>query len=214
MDGTLIDSTNAVVRHWQRFVNHAYSSASNVNEILTTVHRIGNEYGIDPNAILATSHGRRSIDVFQQIDPARATWDCVSSRPSFHQGFTLTHVSRRPRARETGTAPVRGPGGRDSRRAAIPNEPGELKCQMGNRHIRHEAASRRVAEGSSPCRAKTTGHRGGCGKGKAGSGMLSNGPREAGRRTINALSGLGRCSRGHSCRQGGWLQGPGARYDA
>ena len=47
------------------------------------MHRIGNEYGIDPNVILATSHGRRSIDVFQQIDPARATWDCVSSRLPF-----------------------------------------------------------------------------------------------------------------------------------
>ena len=33
MDGTLIDSTNAVVRHWQRFVNHAWRSTSNVKDI-------------------------------------------------------------------------------------------------------------------------------------------------------------------------------------
>ena len=52
LDGTLIDSTAAVVRHW------------------TT---IGNSLGIDPSAILATSHGRRTIDVLCSIDPSRAT---------------------------------------------------------------------------------------------------------------------------------------------
>ncbi|KEF62079.1 glycerol 3-phosphatase 1 [Exophiala aquamarina CBS 119918] len=56
MDGTLIDSTNAIVKHWER---------------------IGQTYGIDPKVILATSHGRRSIDVFQTIDPANANWDFV-----------------------------------------------------------------------------------------------------------------------------------------
>jgi hypothetical protein len=181
--------------------------------MLTTIHRIGNEYGIDPNVILATSHGRRSIDVFQQIDPARATWDCVPSHPSFSWDSTLTHISRRPRARETSTASVWGPGRRDSRRAAIPNELGELKCPVGDRHIRYEAASRRVAESSSPCRAETTGYCRGCGTGKARSGMLSNWPREAGRQVISAVPGLGRRSCRHSCRQGGWLQGSGARYN-
>ena len=128
--------------------------------------------------------------------------------------LTLTYVSRRPRTRETGTAPVRRPGRRDSRRAAIPNEPGEFKCQMGGRHIRHKAASRRVAQGSSPCRTKTIGHRRGCGKGKAGSRMLPNGPREVGHQVTNALPGLRRRSCRNSCRQSGRLQGPGARYDA
>jgi len=56
MDGTLIDSTNAIVKHWER---------------------IGALYNIDPRTILATSHGRRSIDVFQTIDPSKATWDYV-----------------------------------------------------------------------------------------------------------------------------------------
>jgi hypothetical protein len=112
MDGTLIDSTNAVVRHWQRFVNHAYSSASNVSEILTIMHRIGNEYGIDPNAILATSHGRRSIDVFQQIDPARATWDCMSSRLLFiricaNARFQTSESSRDRYRSCSGTQPSR-----------------------------------------------------------------------------------------------------------
>lgn len=34
-------------------------------------------YNVDPKTILATSHGRRSIDVFQQIDPSKATWEYV-----------------------------------------------------------------------------------------------------------------------------------------
>ncbi|KAJ9647750.1 DL-glycerol-3-phosphatase [Coniosporium tulheliwenetii] len=41
MDGTIIDSTDAIVKHW---------------------HKIGNQLGVDPAIILATSHGRRSID--------------------------------------------------------------------------------------------------------------------------------------------------------
>jgi hypothetical protein len=42
---------------------------------------IGERYKIDPKTILATSHGRRSIDVFAEIDPTNATWDCKSLLP-------------------------------------------------------------------------------------------------------------------------------------
>ncbi|RMZ79920.1 hypothetical protein DV738_g3046, partial [Chaetothyriales sp. CBS 135597] len=56
MDGTLIDSTEAIVQHWKR---------------------VGEIYNIDPKTILKNSHGRRSIDVYKQIDPAKATWDYV-----------------------------------------------------------------------------------------------------------------------------------------
>ena len=38
--------------------------------------RIGKELGIDPDVILATSHGRRSIDVLEVLDPSKANWDC------------------------------------------------------------------------------------------------------------------------------------------
>jgi hypothetical protein len=31
--------------------------------------RIGNELGVDPNVILSTSHGRRSIDVLKLLSP-------------------------------------------------------------------------------------------------------------------------------------------------
>lgn len=33
--------------------------------------------GVDPNVILATSHGRRSIDVLRIYDPARANIECA-----------------------------------------------------------------------------------------------------------------------------------------
>ncbi|KAL2832154.1 HAD-like domain-containing protein [Aspergillus cavernicola] len=56
-DGTIIDSTDAIVKHW---------------------HKIGAELGVDPRTILATSHGRRSIDVMQLYDPKKANWEYVS----------------------------------------------------------------------------------------------------------------------------------------
>ncbi|KAL4796362.1 HAD-like domain-containing protein [Aspergillus venezuelensis] len=56
-DGTIVDSTEAIVKHW---------------------HKIGEELGVDPKVILATSHGRRSIDTLQLYDPSKANWDYVS----------------------------------------------------------------------------------------------------------------------------------------
>ena len=38
--------------------------------------RLGDELGVDPNVILASSHGRRSIDTLQMYDPSKATWEC------------------------------------------------------------------------------------------------------------------------------------------
>ncbi|CAK4032256.1 probable glycerol-3-phosphate phosphatase (glycerol-1-phosphatase) [Lecanosticta acicola] len=56
MDGTIIDSTAAIVKHWQQ---------------------IGEEIGVPGDEILKTSHGRRSIDVLALLAPQRATWDYV-----------------------------------------------------------------------------------------------------------------------------------------
>ncbi|KID76822.1 Glycerol-1-phosphate phosphohydrolase 2 [Metarhizium brunneum] len=56
MDGTLIDSTEAIVKQWSK---------------------IGTELGLNPEEILKTSHGRRSIDVFKIVAPHKATWDYV-----------------------------------------------------------------------------------------------------------------------------------------
>ncbi|KAF1835465.1 HAD-like protein [Decorospora gaudefroyi] len=57
MDGTIIDSTEAVIKHWQK---------------------IGREIGVDPDEILATSHGRRSIDVLQIYEPKLANWEYIN----------------------------------------------------------------------------------------------------------------------------------------
>ncbi|KAH6619816.1 HAD-like protein [Chaetomium sp. MPI-SDFR-AT-0129] len=54
MDGTIIDSTNAVVKHWET---------------------IGEEIGVDPEVILQTSHGRRTIDTLKVFAPEKATWE-------------------------------------------------------------------------------------------------------------------------------------------
>ncbi|KPI42636.1 2-deoxyglucose-6-phosphate phosphatase 1 [Cyphellophora attinorum] len=56
-DGTIIDSTEAIVKHWQR---------------------LGHEMGVDPEVILATSHGRRSIDVLRLYDESKANWEYIS----------------------------------------------------------------------------------------------------------------------------------------
>ncbi|KAF2030175.1 HAD-like protein [Setomelanomma holmii] len=56
MDGTIIDSTDAVIKNWQK---------------------IGKEIGVDPDVILATSHGRRSIDVLQMYEPKLANWEYI-----------------------------------------------------------------------------------------------------------------------------------------
>ncbi|KAK8145917.1 hypothetical protein G3M48_003832 [Beauveria asiatica] len=56
MDGTIIDSTPAIEKHW---------------------YTIGNEIGVDPETILKTSHGRRSIDTLKILAPERANWECT-----------------------------------------------------------------------------------------------------------------------------------------
>ncbi|AEO54133.1 hypothetical protein MYCTH_2296323 [Thermothelomyces thermophilus ATCC 42464] len=56
MDGTIIDSTDAVVKHWQA---------------------IGREIGVEPEVILQTSHGRRTIDTLQLLAPEKANWEYV-----------------------------------------------------------------------------------------------------------------------------------------
>ncbi|KAF4921653.1 Glycerol-1-phosphate phosphohydrolase 2 [Colletotrichum viniferum] len=56
MDGTIIDTTSAIVEHW---------------------HRIGNEIGVPAETILETSHGRRSIDTLKLVAPHKANWEYI-----------------------------------------------------------------------------------------------------------------------------------------
>ncbi|KAI0011611.1 HAD-like protein [Xylariaceae sp. FL0662B] len=69
MDGTIIDSTSAVVKHW---------------------HTVGKEIGVDPEVILQTSHGRRSIDMLRVLSPEKANWEYVrhmeAQLPKLHGG--------------------------------------------------------------------------------------------------------------------------------
>ncbi|KAL8929813.1 MAG: hypothetical protein Q9208_000957 [Pyrenodesmia sp. 3 TL-2023] len=56
MDGTIVDSTEAITKHW---------------------HKIGKELGVDPTVILQTSHGRRSIETLALYDKSKANWEYV-----------------------------------------------------------------------------------------------------------------------------------------
>lgn len=56
MDGTIIDSTEAIVKYWRQ---------------------LGKEIGVDGDYILETSHGRRSVDVLAIHAPQLANWDYV-----------------------------------------------------------------------------------------------------------------------------------------
>nr|POE71437.1 glycerol-1-phosphate phosphohydrolase 2 [Quercus suber] len=56
MDGTIIDSTPAIIKYWTA---------------------LGAEIGVPGPTILETSHGRRSIDVLALLAPEKATWEFV-----------------------------------------------------------------------------------------------------------------------------------------
>lgn len=50
------------------------TKVENVDRSLNS--RIGKELGIDPNVVLQSSHGRRSIDTLKLYDPSKANWEC------------------------------------------------------------------------------------------------------------------------------------------
>ncbi|EMD00857.1 hypothetical protein BAUCODRAFT_61585 [Baudoinia panamericana UAMH 10762] len=56
MDGTIIDSTDAIVKYWME---------------------LGKQIGQPGEVILETSHGRRSIDVLGLLAPEHANWEFV-----------------------------------------------------------------------------------------------------------------------------------------
>ncbi|OAA61284.1 glycerol-3-phosphate phosphatase [Niveomyces insectorum RCEF 264] len=56
MDGTIIDSTGVVEKHWTH---------------------VGEEIGVDPEVILLSAHGRRSIDILKIVCPEKANWEYV-----------------------------------------------------------------------------------------------------------------------------------------
>ncbi|KAI9811917.1 MAG: hypothetical protein M1832_000659 [Thelocarpon impressellum] len=66
MDGTLVDSTAAIVKHWHKCVPR--------DAVIPSDRSL-----IDPEVILETSHGRRSIDTLQLYDRSLANWEYVST---------------------------------------------------------------------------------------------------------------------------------------
>ncbi|GKZ36977.1 hypothetical protein AbraIFM66950_008269 [Aspergillus brasiliensis] len=75
-DGTIIDSTEAIVENWKS-------------------HRPRHDH----EEILRTSHGRRSIDVLQQLDPTKANWEYVSKMESQIPNLSRTPAVEIPGAR-------------------------------------------------------------------------------------------------------------------
>ncbi|KAH8905364.1 DL-glycerol-3-phosphatase 1 [Coniochaeta sp. PMI_546] len=74
MDGTIIDSTEAVEKHW---------------------HKIGDEIGVDSKVILQTSHGRRSIDMLKILAPEKANWEYVRQMEGLlplHHGHEASEI--------------------------------------------------------------------------------------------------------------------------
>jgi hypothetical protein len=64
-------------------LDKVFLPSSRLNFRLTKRLSVGEKYNIDPRTILATSHGRRSIDVFKEIDPSNANWECrILTSPS------------------------------------------------------------------------------------------------------------------------------------
>ena len=77
-DGTLVDSTEAIVKHWHK---SRLSLPARENHATDRHHpRIGSEIGVDPAVILQASHGRRSIETLQLYDPSKANWECAYSQ--------------------------------------------------------------------------------------------------------------------------------------
>ncbi|KAJ4231191.1 DL-glycerol-3-phosphatase [Fusarium falciforme] len=59
MDGTIVDSTSAVIKNWKV---------------------IAEEIGVKGDVILRSSHGRRTMDVFEETAPDKADWERESDK--------------------------------------------------------------------------------------------------------------------------------------
>ncbi|KAL3440165.1 glycerol-3-phosphate phosphatase [Aspergillus insuetus] len=75
-DGTILDTTPAVVNFW---------------------HSIAADLGVDAETVLTTSHGRRTIDTLALYDSNKANWDYVTAMESripteFSIGATVAEV--------------------------------------------------------------------------------------------------------------------------
>jgi glycerol 3-phosphatase-1 len=77
MDGTIIDSTPAIVKYWQETGREIGVDGDGKYRLLLSVLCTADV--VVRAVILQTSHGRRSIDVLKLLCPERANWECKKS---------------------------------------------------------------------------------------------------------------------------------------
>lgn len=54
---------------------------------------VGAEIGVDPEVILQTAHGRRTIDTLKIVCPEKANWKCESHAMNFLLIASITNKS-------------------------------------------------------------------------------------------------------------------------
>lgn len=112
---------------------------------------------VDPNTILATSHGRRSIDTLALYDQSKANWDCMSMSTSFsieHWGHAMPPAHKRMLIPDTYRCQlhrrlhpprIRQRCNRDPWRTGPPCKPRTVARKLGCRDLWHSRAGRRLA---------------------------------------------------------------------
>lgn len=72
MDGTIFDSTDAIVKHWRQLGKEIGVDGDGEFHLQVTLVTNRSDYLL---VILQTSHGRRSVDVLAIHAPHLANWD-------------------------------------------------------------------------------------------------------------------------------------------
>lgn len=119
LDGTIINTTDAVTKHWHKSVHGLFPPSlfsllerpSNFSRHLfndsegsrRSARRIGAELGVDHDVILRSSRGRRSIDTLALYDPSKANWECQSNSTDFSNAVLIHLHNRRSSHREPNT---------------------------------------------------------------------------------------------------------------
>ena len=139
-------NTNCVLRSHREAlaqVSHDPTERSNPSanqpvRRLTIYYRIGEELGVDPKVILATSHGRRSIDTLQLYDPSKANWDCESISTHGQGQLLIRGIPNRCQLyRRSNPERIRLGRQRNPRRAGYPRRIGRERRKLGRRDIGH-----------------------------------------------------------------------------
>lgn len=143
--------------------------------------RIGTEIGVDPAIILATSHGRRSIDMLKIYQPEKANWDCKSCLSSTIQMFVPTaywyflSLIRCLLHGRSNSSTIRWFSRRDTRSTLTARLSECNLGAMGDCHIRYSTTRDRLVENPATTHTQTSCSSRRRQRRQAGSYMLSNG---------------------------------------